>query len=203
MQLFIRTADFARTDMFSPGVIGTVCVNHNVPFAGIDGATFYEVAGLVSTGFIAFDEVVSGELEAGVPYLFQANSNELKLYFGTTVAPSPVDRNGMHGTFVELNLTDLDDVYYFANRNFWNCDNLTSLHVAANRAYLKMSEVPGASPNPNPGRRRITMGVNVSNTTTGCENIESGDAPRKQLINGTIYIIRGEKVYDTTGRLVK
>ena len=210
VQLFIRTADFSRTDMFSPGVIGTLCVDHNVPLAGIDGATFYELAGLVNTGFIAFDEIVAGQLNAGVPYLFQANSNELKLYFGTTVVTSPVyTGNGLHGTFVDLHLPadislpNLDDIYYFANRNFWNCDNLTTLYIPANRAYLNMSEVPDAAPNPNPGRRRITMGVNASSSTTGCENIESGNAPRKQLINGTIYIIRGEKVYDTTGRLVK
>ena len=210
VQLFVRTVDYSRTDMFSPGVIGTLCVDHNVPLAGIDGATFYELAGLVNTGFIAFDEIVAGQLNAGVPYLFQANSNELKLYFGTTVVTSPVyTGNGLHGTFVDLHLPadislpNLDDIYYFANRNFWNCDNLTTLYIPANRAYLKMSEVPDAAPNPNPGRRRITMGVNASSSTTGCENIESGNAPRKQLINGTIYIIRGEKVYDTTGRLVK
>jgi len=204
VQLFIRTADYSRTDMFSPGVIGTVCVDHNVPFAGIEGATFYELAGLVSTGFIAFDEIVSGQLNAGVPYLFQANSNELKLYFGTTVAPSPVVRNGMYGTFDPIDVTEnLDDVYYFAQHNFWSCSGMSSLHMPANRAYVRMSEVPSAAPNPNPGRRRVVMGVNGTNTTTGCENIESGNAPRKQFIDGAIYIIRGEKVYDTTGRLVK
>ena len=205
VQLFIRTADFTRTDMFSPGVIGTVCVDHNVPFAGIEGATFYELAGLVSTGFIAFDEIVSGQLEAGVPYLFQANANELKLYYGTITVPSPVTPgNGMYGTFEPIDVTEnLDDVYYFAQHNFWSCSGMSSLHMPANRAYVRMSEVPSAAPNPNPGRRRVVMGVNGTNTTTGCENIESGNAPRKQLIDGAIYIIRGEKVYDTTGRLVK
>lgn len=205
VQLFIRTVDYSRTDMFSPGVIGTVCVDHNVPFAGIEGATFYELAGLVSTGFIAFDEIIAGELEAGVPYLFEAKANELKLYYGTTTVPSPVNPgNGMYGTFDPIDVTEnLDDVYYFAQHNFWSCSGMSSLHMPANRAYVRMSEVPSAAPNPNPGRRRVVMGVNGTNTTTGCENIESGNAPRKQLIDGAIYIIRGEKVYDTTGRLVK
>ena len=202
----MKEPDYRRTDMFEPGVIGTICVDHNVVLWGVEGATFYELAGLVSTGFIAFDEILLGELEAGVPYLFQAKENELKLYYGNTFVGTPQNTgNGMYGTFVELNLTDLDDVYYFANRNFWNCDNLTSLHVPANRAYLKMSEVPDAAPNPNPGRRRITMGVNASNTTTGIDEITNNQSgtTNKVIINGRLFIIRGENVYDTTGRMIK
>jgi hypothetical protein len=201
----MKEPDYRRTDMFEPGVIGTICVDHNVVLWGVEGATFYELAGLVSTGFIAFDEIVSGELEEGVPYLFQASANELKLYFGTTVVSDPVNPgNGMYGTFDPIDVTEnLDDVYYFAQHNFWSCSGMSSLHMPANRAYVRMSEVPDAAPNPNPGRRRVVMGVNGTNTTTGCENIESGNAPRKQFIDGAIYIIRGEKVYDTTGRQIK
>ena len=54
-----------------------------------------------------------------------------------------------------------------------------------------------------PGRRIMTMNVNGKNTPTGIDQINSSDSVRKVLINGTMYILRGEKLYDATGRLVK
>ena len=40
-------------------------------------------------------------------------------------------------------------------------------------------------------------------TEEGFENLESGDQPMKVLIDGTLYILRGEKIHDATGRMVK
>ena len=203
----LRDPDFSRTDMFEPGVIGTVCVDYNVLLHGVEGATFYELAGLTDGGKLAFDEITAGQLNAGVPYLFQASANELKLYYGTTTVPSPVNPgNGMYGTFDPIDVTEnLDDVYYFAQHNFWSCSGMSSLHMPANRAYVRMSEVPSAAPNPNPGRRRIMMGVNASNTTTGIDEITNDQLQmtNKVIIDGHLFIIRGEKVYDTTGRQIK
>ena len=47
------------------------------------------------------------------------------------------------------------------------------------------------------------MGVNGENQTQGFDNLQTGDQPMKVMIDGTLYIIRGEKVFDATGRLVK
>jgi hypothetical protein len=47
------------------------------------------------------------------------------------------------------------------------------------------------------------MSVNTKDEAQGFENLQSGDAPMKVMIDGTLYIIRGEKVFDATGRLVK
>jgi hypothetical protein len=43
----------------------------------------------------------------------------------------------------------------------------------------------------------------VAKPSTGLEDIPAADALRKILINGTIYILRGEKVYTLTGQEVK
>lgn len=218
--LFINTTDgfqvheitiqmapgYGRSAMLGNGVLGTVCVPNNVAVEDIQGATFYELAGREPEhGKLAFDEITSGELEAGVPYLFQAQGNHIALLYGATSVGAPVDKgNGMYGTFSDITLTELDDVYYFAQKALWGCSDLTSLSVPANRAYVKLSEIDYLSdPNPAPGRRRILMGVNGENQATGFENIESGDAPMKVMIDGTLYILRGEKVFDATGRLVK
>ena len=218
--LFINTTDgfqvheitiqmapgYGRSAMLGNGVLGTVCVPNNVAVEDIQGATFYELAGREPEhGKLAFDEITSGELEAGVPYLFQAQGNHIALLYGATSVGAPVDKdNGMYGTFSAITLTDLNDVYYFAQKALWGCSDLTSLSVPANRAYVKLSKVDNLSAlAPAPGRRRILMGVNGENQATGFENIESGDAPMKVMIDGTLYILRGEKVFDATGRLVK
>jgi hypothetical protein len=157
-------------------------------------------------GKLAFDEIISGELEAGVPYVFQAHRNHMALLYGETSVANPVDKhNGMYGTFSDKVLTELNDVYYFAQKALWGCADLASLNVPANRAYVKLSEVGSvASSVPAPGRRRISMAVNGEQVATGIENTGfESEAPRKLLINGELYIIRGEKMYDAKGQLVK
>ena len=197
----------ARTAMLGNGVLGTVCVPNNVAIEDIQGATFYELQGRDYTNYgkLAFDEIISGGLEAGVPYVFLAHGDKLVLFYGETSEPAPVDKgNGMYGTFTDQTLTELNDVYYFAQKALWGCADLTSLSVPANRAYVKLSEVGSADPNPAPGRRRISMAVNGEQIATGIENTGfESEAPRKVLINGELFIIRGEKMYDAKGQLVK
>ena len=206
-EISIQLAEgYGRSAMLGNGVLGTVCVPNNVAVEDIQGATFYELAGREPEhGKLAFDEITSGELEAGVPYLFQAKGNHIALLYGATHVDNPVNTgNGMYGTFSDITLTELTDVYYFAQKALWGCSDLTSLSVPANRAYVKLSEIDYLSAlAPAPGRRRIELNVNGENAAQGFENIESGDAPMKVLIDGTLYILRGEKVFDATGRLVK
>ncbi len=197
---------YGRTAMLGNGVLGTVCVDHNVAVEDIQGVTVYELVGREPQyGKVAFDEIVSGELEAGAPYVFQAHGDRMVLFFGDTKVDDPVDKgNGMYGTFSAITLTELDDVYYFAQRALWSCVDLSSLSVPANRAYVMLSEIDYISdPNPAPGRRRILMGVNGETQAQGFENLDASEKPLKVMIDGTLYIIRGEKVFDATGRLVK
>ena len=198
---------YARTSMSGNGVYGTVCVPNNVAIEDIQGVTVYELMGREPQyGKLAFDEIISGELEAGAPYVFQAHGDKMIMFYGETHVDDPVAKgNGMYGTFTDQVLTDLNDVYYFAQKALWGCANLTSLNVPANRAYVKLSEVgPVADPNPAPGRRRISMAVNGEQIATGIENTGfESEAPRKVLINGELFIIRGEKMYDAKGQLVK
>ena len=71
--------------------------------------------------------------------------------------------------------------------------------------YLQMDEVqPVSSPNPAPGRRRITLGVQGEQVATGFENVQGDNVQcTKVLINGELFILRGEKMYDAKGQLVK
>ena len=197
---------YARTSMLGAGVYGTVCVDHNVAVEDIQGVSVYELMGRENNyGKLVFDEIISGELEAGAPYVFQANGDRMVLFYGETKVDEPVDKNnGMYGTFTDQTLTELADVYYFAQKALWSCVDLTSLSLPANRAYVKLSEIDYLTdPNPAPGRRRVTMSVNGEKIATGLDAINASEKPMKIMIDGQIYILRGEKMYDVTGKLVK
>ena len=199
-----QTPSYVRTEMLGNGVYGTICVDHNVPEGGIRGVTVYEIAGREPQyGKIAFDEVT--EMAAGVPYVFIAHGDRMELYYGETTKANPVNGNGMYGTFIAQTLTDLDGIYYFAKSALWSCVDLTSLNLPANRAYVKLSEIDYLSdPNPAPGRKRILLGVNGQNAATDLGNVQGDEVQStKVLINGQLFILRGEKMYNANGQLVK
>ena len=200
---------YVREAMLGAGVYGTICVDHNVAIEDIQGATMYELMGRENTyGKLAFDEIVTGELEAGAPYVFQAHGDKLILFYGETSVADPVDKhNGMYGTFEKIVLTELEGIYYFAQKALWSCDGALDLTIGANRAYVKLGEIDYLTPNqqnPAPGRRRVTMAVNGEKIATGIEDVQ-GDKVQctKMLINGQLFILRGEKMYDAKGQLVK
>ena len=199
-----QTPGYVRTEMLGAGVYGTICVDHNVPEGGVRGVTVYKIAGREPQyGKIAFDEVT--QMAAGVPYVFIAHGNEMALYYGETTVANPVNGNGMYGTFTAQTLTELDGIYYFAKSALWSCVDLTSLNLPANRAYVKLSEIGYlGSSSPAPGRKRLLIGVNgAPAVATGVENAAATDKPAKMLINGQLFILRGEKMYDAKGQLVK
>lgn len=207
---FWKAPDYTRDAMVVAGELGTICLPNNVALANASGANFFELAGKNAEGKIVFDQVTT-ELEAGVPYVFQATANEINIFYGSTHVDNPVDAgNGMYGTFsqVVLSGSELNDVYYFAQKALWSCADLIAnsetLTIPANRAYIKLSEIPDATPTPAPGRIRLTMNVNgAPSVITGCEKIENSETPVKMMIDGQLFILRGEKLYDATGRLVK
>ena len=192
--------------------IGTLCVDHNVLAGGFVGATFYQIAGRNQeySYKIDFEEVgADEELVAGEPYIFQSTTGKIELYYGKTVATQPVDVKGMHGTFSAFNLSITEenklDVMYISNNKLWNCGDLvgTGLNVVENRAYIVMSEVPEQTSSSAPGRRRITLVTNAEQVATGVDTLNASETPVKVMIDGKLFIIRGEKMFDVTGKLVK
>ena len=201
--VFNATPDYTRD--VTVGSLGTICLPSNVPAGHAFGATFYKLVGKEPQyGKIVFDEILSGELEAGKPYLFQAQGETLYCFYGTESVTDPDNSGAMKGTFEDMTLTDLTNIYYFAQKALWSCVDLTSLSVPANRAYVKMDEMPAITEsNPAPGVRRITLGVNGQQVATGVDQVQGDEVPTKMIINGQLFILRGEKMYDTQGKLVK
>lgn len=207
---FKATADYTRP--VNPAYLGTLCWTNN---AILGGATLYEFAGKNENNYLVFDEVEENRLEAGKPYIFmpENGNTEIKLYNTDDAAPlmenQPAVKH-MYGTVVAKDLYPTTDVnmYYFSSNHIWAVKDFTSVEKITVPAYYCYVDYEGVlndnpAPAPAPGRRRVTMGVNGKNTPTDIDAINASEQPMKLLINGQIFILRGEKMFDATGRLVK
>ena len=166
---------------------GTICL----PKGGVvkSGATFFEIAYKDNNG-VYMDEVT--ELEAGVPYVFQATDTKLVIAHDGTIATEPISYNGLYGTFTEIPdvaATSDKTEYILANNQICECGS--NCKVPANRAYIVLDEVPTTETPVQQGRRRVGMSMQGDNQTTGVENTI---VPT----NEGIYDIMGRKVAETT-----
>lgn len=134
-----------------PDNFGTVCIPYAVDCSKIPDCKFYSLAGKkVGADGLATELVLEGplaKLEAGCPYLFRTNENRLKLPYRGKMAINPKSVNGLIGVFDPVNPNrdardaTLKGCYVLtANNVVGRCAAGSSL--GANRAYIKMDEVP-------------------------------------------------------------
>ena len=209
-QKYIRVAeieffalDKVRDDSWiAPGELGTVCYpNGHV----VVGAEMYQMAGVDENRKFVFDEVTV--TKPGVPYLFRATSSNPIKFFKTTAATvdEAGESHGMVGTFIDKVIAkETPNVYYFSGTKFYAVNKRqTDLTVPANRAYIDLNEPHQAAP-ARDGVRRLIFDAQGYNTPTDMKNVQNDENNiQKILINGELFILRGEKMYDATGRLVK
>ena len=190
------------------GDLGTVCLPNKCIARGVE---VYELQGKEPTyGKIVFDELDQDELlGAGKAYIFQVKEATARFYYTTDAAvTSPDASSALRGNLdaepivFSPNSSEAENVYFIKEHAFW-CAKETGVKINQYRAYLQMDEVGTASPAPAPGRRRIALGVQGEQVATALDNLNADDAPRKVIIDGQLFIIRGEKMFDATGRLVK
>ena len=176
----------------------------------VRGGTIWKVLSKAANGLDVILEEVIGTLDAGRPYIFYATAANLEVIYTGDAVGAPVNEeanNGLIGSFIQQLITQSPNNYIIYNNELYyvNSDNV---YVGANRAYLDMTGVPDY-PNaaPAPGRRRVSMAVHGKNAPTGIETIDNSQFTihncQKVLINGQLFILRGEKMYDAKGQLVK
>ncbi len=198
-----ETPDYSRTEMLGNGVLGTICLRNNVPAGAATGATFYELDGKDANGKMVFAEV--DELVAGVPYIFEAHGDRIDCFYGETHVDDPENdaSKALKGTFtgITFNVGEADNIYFFRDHALWSAKE-TGVQILANRAWMDMSVfVPNHAPKP--GKRYISMGVQGQNAATGMDELNASETPVKMLIDGQLFILRGEKMYNANGQLVK
>lgn len=197
-----------------PGVLSTTCL----PNSGvIAGASVFEIAYMdyeadgVTPYKIYFDEVVNGEMEAGVPYIVLANegSTLMNVFYTDNANESAKSKNGLVGYMGEKTSLAANDYFIYNNMFYYvSAADAASgrIKISNNRAYLNLAEIPGYSTSvPAPGRRRMAMGNGDAPKVPTAVDTMQADKVRctKVLIDGRFFILRGEKMYDATGRLVK
>ncbi len=199
----VSDADYIRTT--TEGRYGTICL----PNGGVMvGADLFEVAYYGATSQkIFFDQIMNGEMEAGIPYIFlpKEGVSQLGVYYTDAAGSTAGNRNGLYGSYTTEVLARNDGNYVLYNNQYlYVGDESTNVKVGANRAYIKLAEITPIEPALAPGRRRVSMGViGAPQVTTGVGELNADETPIKVMIDGQLYIIRGEKMYDATGRLVK
>ena len=191
------TPDYERT--VKSGDYGTICL----PNGGLlFGASAFSVAKMEGTT-ILLDEVGT-TMVGGTPYVVFPNTGATNLYvFYTDNVNAPAGYfNGLYGSYERRKLEANVGNYIMLPGNKYAEVTGDRVYVGEKRAYFKVSEIPTTAPAPAPGVRRIAIGQ-APQVATGMENIDASAQPVKTIINGQFFILRGEKMYDAQGKLVK
>ena len=201
----IASATFSRSAMtegeygnyhraVTSGDYGTICLPYGA--ANYSGMTLYEIAYRDDAAKkIYLDEAT--DMEAGMPYIFHATSDNISVTYDNTVADhAQGEENGLYG--IRNQIADVaalnpdKDEYIIYNNEISKCE--ANCGLRANRAYIIVSDISTEAIAPMPGRRRVGMGYAEENAATGVENINGGIAP---MIEGT-YDIMGRQVTEPT-----
>ena len=201
----------------SNGKWGTLCPKQNIE--NVEGAEFFLLSFLEEKDGlpynVVFDQIEGSNLQAGKPYFFIANAEEIRgNKTGEPLDAAGAGVNGFYGYIGanSMELTVWHDAYdededntFVIHDNKVVRINQTGTMLPSERCYININkEVPSRTAVAKTyGRRRITVGVSGTNAAQGFENLDASEKPLKVMIEGTLYILRGEKVYDATGRLVK
>ena len=204
-------------DGLTIGQWGTLCPKQNV--ANPTGATFYQISYLEEKCGMPFNmhfDEVEGNLEAGQPYFFIASATEIKGIKSGEPKTEGSKVNGFYGYIGEtswalpyqasFDVISDENTFVIWNNSVFRINAATN--IKSERCYINInSSEPSRMPAPAPvGARRITMGVsgvNGQNTATGVDQVQGDNVPTKMIINGQLFILRGEKMYDAQGKLVK
>jgi len=183
----------------------TICLPKAV--AAANGASFWSMSNRGDG--IAYLVEAELPLVAGRPYIFQAEATELCVeYSGDAVAAGSY--GALVGTFDAMDQAALDaaatdagsDIYLLNSNELRKVNGQSDNHLAENRAYIVYDLLDYSVPNQAPGRRVRAIPMQPQ-TATGVENLNAVEAPVKTVIDGKMYILRGEHMFDATGRMVK
>lgn len=190
--------------------LNTLCLPYNATIPA--GVRVYEVLGKIMEDTTPVSVVFTpvNEILAGMPYVFASDSEELHMDLGTEFVSVAGNRNGLYGTFEDYPFAN-DGLY--ADNNYWIINNSNELQAAsvksgvrANRAFIKMDEVPQLSPAALPAQR-LTIGISDgAATSTNCHiYCPQHDVPEDLDLSGRmckrsadichgVYVVNGKKI---------
>ena len=182
----------------------TICYNKKM--TAIQGATLWSFIGRDANFAYLVQE--DAPFAAGKPYIMYAESDKLEAVLeGDAVEASAIVANGaIHGTFTNMDQAALsgagDNIYLVIGNQLRRVDGRTGNSLPAYRAYVDLDEITGGAPSSMPGRKVRSMPMQ-GQTATGMDELNASETPVKMLIDGQLFILRGEKMYNANGQLVK
>ena len=203
----VEGANYTRD--VTQGYYGTICL----PNGGIMvGATLFELAYFdPSKKKIFCDEIVSGEMVAGTPYIFLPleGASQLGVYYTDAANEDAGHANGLFGSYVQAVIPANGENYILYNNQY--CLVNSTAYVGAYRAYIKLEgddaaprEENPAAAKPKQGRRRVAMSAYGEQVATGMDGVQGEGVPyQKVMIDGQLYIMRDGRIYNATGIMVK
>ena len=184
----------------APGEYGTVCIGYAVEHENISGATMFEIDEWSADGkTLTLSELGASEaMVAGRPYIFLASASTLSLGYDGSASEAPAgNHNGLIGSYTQEVIDKDDDNYIIFQNKLYLVDVLA--YVGEHRAYIHKTD---ATPSPAP-RRRVTLSVNGTQTTTGIDQLNSHSANGKFIKDGQLFIIRDGRTYNAQGFEIK
>ncbi len=177
---------------------GTICVEKDGKFYGGTLYTIEQIAGsqitLVETG--------NNDLVGGNAYVFVANGSAIHAVYNENASEKAlVTGEALVGAYDQTEITADPDFCILKNNKYYHVDR-AGIYVGEHRAYINLgaSVTPSNAP---AGRRRIVLHEAVENTATALDNVEAGAEAQKVVIDGQVFIIRGEHMYNAAGQVVK
>ena len=189
-----------------PGRYGTLCL----PKSGtISGATLLTINSYSASMQSLYCDAPANEtlVEAGVPYIFLPTESKIVVSYNSNIEKDMTPANGLYGVYDEtFTVASASENIYFLVSNELKHADAGSKITNGYRAYIKLDEVIPSDGEPAPvaGRRRVVLGTTGTNAATAIDEaaIQSDDV-KKVLINGQIYVVRGNKMYDIMSREVR
>ena len=120
----------------------------------------------------------------------------------SAASPVSVENNALRGTDVNMDVPS-DHCYVLSGADgFVGFYPLSAPYtLTAHKAYIDLDNLPGGANN---APRRLRFVFSEEQTATGMENVQNEETKaQKVMIDGVMYIIRGEHMYDAQGQIVK
>lgn len=184
-------------ESLTPSNLSTICLPYAVAKEDMQGIKAYSIAGKIIENGIVTSIVLLEEtsIEAGMPYVFIPEEETICLKYSGAKVTAAKSCNGLYGTLEKIDFaTDpnySEDYYIFKNNGIHGASNKSG--VNANRAYIRMNEVPVFSGSIPSNRRAIIISEN------GYDELNNGQ-PTSISVLAKGHWNNEDAAYDVSGR---
>ena len=189
----------------------TICLPKEI--TDVRGASFWNMDKRDEGETVAYLEEAELPFPAGTPYIIQATATQLEVLYEGAATETPVANGALRGRLsTALDQAGIDAVaasegsaiYMLKSNELRRADGQTGNTMGTYKAYIVYNALTpvSSSPLPAPGKRVKSMPMQ-KDIATGIDALNASEKPVKMIIDGQLFILRGEQLYDATGRLVK